>query len=282
MKSNPALSPERAKLYCEWDDTERDVRALCSTLLTELGMSPPALEYVLGLKAYHRLPYLFALWATDDELRRQIGILLPLHSVGTKLLDNIIDNDQPYSTTDQMLGAYLMHYSMSSLCRLGNALRILEACDSDHFTLWQNMAREISRPARTFPSWMEYARIKTGLLFANYATMACLAGGTEEAVPAGRAFGEAFGNIIQIADDLADYVRLNEITGNLGHLLTSGGASFDEVRAEILDSQLRASTALRERPMAHDISFIVEAKAADALGKLEQLHASTPEEAGRA
>lgn len=275
MRSEPAPGPERAELYREWDEAEGAVRERCSTLLAGLGMSPPALEYVLSLKAYHRLPYLFAQWVTDGERRRRIGVLLPLHSVGTKLLDNIIDDDQPYSASDQILGAYLMHYSTSALCRMGDALGILEACDSDHFTLWQNMAREMSRPADTFAEWLGYARIKTGLLFANYASMGCLAGGAGESVAAARAFGESFGNIIQIADDFADYVRLNEVTGNLGHLIVSGRVTADEARAEILDSRRRAHAALRERPTAFDISFVVEAKAGDALEKLGRLQAAT-------
>jgi len=100
-------------------------------------------------------------------------------------------------------------------------------------------------------------------------------------VAAARAFGEAFGNIIQIADDFADHVRLNEITGNLGHLVATGRVTPDVARAEILDSRRLAHEALRERPMAFDISFVVEAKAGDALAKLEQLQASMSEGATR-
>lgn len=262
---------DAARFHEEWARTENAVRDRCAASLTRLGMSPPALAYVLGLKAYHRLPYLFALWVRDEEKRRHIAVYLCVHCVGTKLLDDIVDADQPYSPVDQVLGAHLMHEAVSSLCRLADPLAILDVCDTDHLALWQGMIREMRHPADSFATWMEHTRIKCGLLFASYITLACRAGRADEAITAGRTFGDAFGNLIQIADDLGDYSRLGERGGNLGHLLATGAVAPHIVRGEIRDSLQRALAALKEQPTIYDIAPIVEAKADDAARKLDEL-----------
>ncbi len=243
----------------EWRRAQELVIGRCVEMLTDLGMTPEGVQFVVDMKGYPRIPYFIALWVEDPRQRLELGAAACIHCIGIKLLDDLLDADQPLSRWDQILGVYLMQSSAATMGRYENAGATLQVFAEDYRTIWRLQLEEMrERPAALQP-WIRFASVKSGLLLATYAASACLAAGVPAAVEVAREFAIAYGVLFMIGDDLRDHVALGEEGGNLAHLVLTGRVDAAELIAEIRRWQDRACRALEARPVVYDLRAFIRA-----------------------
>jgi hypothetical protein len=215
----------------EWAEAQIVLFERLSTRLAGIGMTPAGLEYVRGMKGYPRIPYFASLWVPDPVQRRDLGIAICTHAMGIKLIDDLMDRDQPIEPWDQILGMYLTQSSTAVFCSYARAAEVTRVFDADYEVIWREQINEAQRPADSLESWIHYARIKSGRMMMCYASAACLAADVVERLPAARAFAEAFGVLFMIGDVIRDHLDLGEAGGNLVHLIETGRVRRDEAVA---------------------------------------------------
>jgi hypothetical protein len=232
-----------AALDAEWAEAQRILLDRCERLLAGLGMSDAGLAYVRQMKGYPRVPYFAAIWVPEARQRRELGMAICMHAMGIKLVDDLMDADQPIRPWDQILGVHLMQAATTVFGRYAAPDRVLAAFDDDYRVIWRKQVEEASRPADSLETWIGYARVKSGRMMMCYATAACLAADVADRVPAARDFTEAFGVLFMIGDDLRDFRDLDEKGGNLVHLIRTGRVDADRTVEAIRhwrDEALRA------------------------------------------
>lgn len=242
----------------EWQAAQEAVIERCLAILADVGMSEEGLRYVRDMKGYPRIPYFTALWVMDAERRKELGIAVCIHAIGIKLIDDLVDKDQDISHWDQALGVFLLQSTMAMAGRYDSPRAVLDVFEEDYRVIWRKQLEEMRQPAFSMDSWVDYASVKSGLMLANYAGVACLAGGVPESQEAARTFAEAFGVLFMMGDDLRDYQELHETGGNLSHLVVTGQISHELLLSTINYWHTRAVEALRSRPIAHDVTPFVD------------------------
>ncbi|GGK06691.1 hypothetical protein GCM10010123_40590 [Pilimelia anulata] len=235
--------PTFADFKAEMADSHARVVARCLAELAELGMSAAGLAYVRELRGYPRTPYYATLWVRDPRARRAIGEGLGVHAVGVKLLDDLIDGDTPLGPRDQIFGAHLIMLGAALLAGRERPADVLAALVADYRDIWRQEVVEVTAPhPATLDAWLAAARIKAGVMIANYAALACLAGGAPDGVPRARSFGEALGVLYMIGDDVTDFDD-GERAGNLVHLVATGRVDRAALAAAIGGWRDRAAAA---------------------------------------
>jgi hypothetical protein len=231
----------------EMDASQARVVDRCLTELTSLGMSPQGLDFVRDLQGYPRTPYYTTLWVRDPRARADLGAGVSIHAVGVKLIDDLIDDDQPLSPRDQIFGVQLLSVGTTLLAGRERPVEVLRTLEEDYRDIWRQEIVEVAAPRpTTVESWIAAARIKAGVMLANYAAVNCLAAGLPELVPTAREFGEALGVLYMIGDDAVDFDDIDERDGNLAHLVASGAVELAEVVAAIDEWRGRAVAAVRQ------------------------------------
>jgi len=242
----------------EWMEAQAATLARADALLAATGASAEMRRYVADMKGYPRIPYLAALWVPDRDRRVAIGAAVCVHAIGIKLLDDLLDQDQPYSRWDQALGVFLMQAAAASLAQHESPALAMDAFARDYEVIWRMQLLEAAVPPRTLSAWIEYARVKSGRMMASYAEVACLAGGAPEAIPAARDFAEAVGVLFMIGDDLRDLAETGEAPGNLAWMAKQHVVTRGEVLAAIDAWAARAGASIRSRAPSHDLSSFVD------------------------
>jgi hypothetical protein len=237
----------------EMADIHQRVLRRCLRELTDLGMSEAGLTYVRELRGYPRTPYYMTIWVADPVLRRELGVGVCVHAVGVKLIDDLIDDDQPIGVRDQIFGVQLLSVGTTLLGSHRRPARVLSVLEADYRDIWRQEVREVNAPRPTdLESWIAAARIKAGVMLANYGAVACLAGGDDRDVPRARDFGEALGVLYMIGDDVIDHTEHGERDGNLTHLVATGRVAVADLHAEIDRWRDRAVTSVRGARTACD------------------------------
>jgi hypothetical protein len=250
----------------EWDEVARRVRAENQAVLTDLGMGPETLAYVLKFRGFAKFPHLTTMWVLDPDLRMELGVHCGMHCIGIKLVDDLLDGDQPYPSSDLGMGVYLIQRAICQIGQHANPAAVLECTQRDYAVFWRVQLDEMKRPPENKAEWVACASVKSGLIIANYGEMACLAGDARESIAPSRDFGLAIGNLGMIADDLVDYVKLGQRAGNLGHFIKTGVVSRQEVVDLVEEQRQTAKRSLRAGgPIAHDIDAVVDFYADDIL-----------------
>lgn len=260
------MSAGSAAFRQEWDEVARRVRAENESVLTGLGMGPETLAYVLKFRGFARFPHLTTMWVLDPDVRMELGVQCGVHCIGIKLVDDLLDADQPYPSSDLGMGIYLLQRAVCKIGQHANPAAVLDCTQRDYAVFWRVQLDEMKKPPENKAEWIACAEVKSGLIIANYGEMACLAGNALESIEPSRVFGRAIGNLGMIADDLVDYVKLGQRAGNLGHFVKTGVVSYDEV-VDLVEQERRvAKQALRAGgPIAHDIDDVVDDYADDIL-----------------
>jgi hypothetical protein len=259
LTGNPAFDEE-------WRQAQALTLADCRRVLSAAGMSRDALAYVMDMKGYPRIPYFAVLWVGDRARRIRLGSAVCMHAIGIKLLDDVLDGDQPFAVSDLMLGVLLIQVSTAELGGHDNAGEVLRQFERDYKVIWAHQLEEAKTPALSLRDWVRYARVKSGLMMADYAAVACIAAGHPDASQPARRFAEAVGVLFMAGDDLRDFRELGERDGNLGFLLDDGRVSADDADAELSRWMTVAGDATRTLPPHHDVlpaleSFAVGLKA---------------------
>jgi hypothetical protein len=232
----------------EWVLAQRVLLERITDRLAGIGMTSAGLEYVRQMKGYPRIPYFASLWVPDPVQRQELGIAICTHAMGIKLVDDLMDGDQPIRPWDQILGMFLTQSSTATFGAHRRPAEVLRVFDEDYEVIWREQINEAERPAHDLESWIHYARIKSGRMMMCYASAACLAADVVERLPAARAFCEAFGVLFMIGDDIRDHRDLGEAGGNLCHLIDSGRVSRDAAVAATRWWRAEALRALDEFP----------------------------------
>jgi hypothetical protein len=259
------LSDRQTDFRREWDDVAAEVRAECLEVLTDLRMGEEALAYVKRFRGVPRFPHLSVQWVLDAGVRRRLGVHAGLHCVGIKLVDDLLDGDQPYPARDLGMGVYLVQRATSQFGQYANPAAVLASSQRDFATFWRVQLDEMRRPPETREEWLACASIKSGLLIASYAEMACLAGDVPDSVAPSRTFSQCMGTLVMIADDLVDYVKLGQRDGNLGHFLRTGRVSLGEIHEMVETLRADSRQALRQAPTAYALDSVVDDFADDVL-----------------
>jgi hypothetical protein len=241
----------------EMDASQARVVERCLSDLASLGMSQQGLDFVRDLQGYPRTPYYTTLWVRDPRARADLGAGVSIHAVGVKLIDDLIDDDQPLSPRDQIFGVQLLAAGTTLLAGRDRPVEVLKTLEDDYRDIWRQEIVEVSAPRPTsVESWIAAARIKAGVMLANYAAVNCLAGGAPEMLAPARQFGEALGVLYMIGDDAVDFDEIDERDGNLAHLVRSGAVGAGEVAAVIDEWRDRAVAACRQgEPICDMVPF---------------------------
>lgn len=267
--SQPSSAGVPTDLMSEWDDVHVEVRGRLVGQLTALSLSRRTCEYVAGLRLYLRAPFLLTLWVPDRRLRRELTYDLVVHVVAMKLFDDLLDADTDCDRYELGICLPLWQTATESLCRRApDPRRVLSVLRSEFMTISTGQLRTKWEPARDLPQWRAHAETYGGCFLGCYGTLAALAGGVPNACGPAGSFGHAFGMIVTVADDLRDYQRKGERSGNLANLLHSGGATVDEVVALVEELRAQAADSARRLPMAYDVGSVVDLYADDVLRRM--------------
>jgi hypothetical protein len=243
----------REQFDAELEECERLVRERCMAALSDIGMSTQGLRHVEAMEGYPRVPYHMVLWVLDPELRKELGMAICTHAVGVKLLDDLFDADQQIPPRDLLLGVYLFQLATVTFGSHQNHAEVLQVLEEGQRRVWQHAFEEKRGVPTSLDAWLVNARTKSGLMLATYAQIACLACGATESVAKARAFAEAFAVLYTMGDDWMDYAGLNELEGNLAHLVASGQVSLDDFREAAKYWRGAATEALTGAPTACDL-----------------------------
>jgi hypothetical protein len=243
----------REQFEAEIEECERLVRERCLAALSDIGMSTQGLRHVEAMEGYPRVPYHMVLWVLDDELRKELGQAVCTHAVGVKLLDDLFDADQQVPPRDLLLGVYLFQLATVTFASHRNHVEVLRELEEGQRKVWRHAFEEKSATPTTLDEWVVNARTKSGLMLSTYARVACLAAGAAESAAAAAAFGEAFAVLYTMGDDWMDYAGLNELEGNLAHMVASGQVSLEEFREAARHWRGAATEALTGASTACDL-----------------------------
>jgi hypothetical protein len=232
----------------EWTAAQGVLLDRITDRLAGIGMTADGLRYVRQMKGYPRIPYFASLWVPDPVQRRELGVAICTHAMGIKLIDDLMDGDQPIQPWDQILGMFLTQSSTAVFGGYHRPAEVLRVFDEDYEVIWREQINEAQRPAHDLDSWIHYASIKSGRMMMCYASAACLAADVPDRLPAARAFCEAFGVLFMIGDDIRDHRDLGEAGGNLCHLIRTGRVSREQAVAATRWWRAEALRALDESP----------------------------------
>jgi hypothetical protein len=241
----------------EWQDCQASMMRHCLEILGEVRMSQHGLRYVADLKGYPRIPYLSVIWVPVRTTRVDLGTAVCMHAIGIKLLDDLLDGDQDLDRWDQILGVYLIQVTSAVFSGYPHASEAMRRFENDYRTIWRMQLEEARAPARSLDEWVRYARIKSGLMMACYADVACLAGTVKHCVPSARDFAEAIGVLFMIGDDIRDHAESGETRGNLVELIRQGQIDRKGAIVTITAWCSQALCAIRRNPPVYDLSSFV-------------------------
>lgn len=251
--------------FREWNDVTERVHRKCHDTLARIGVSERGLAYVDHFQGVAKFPYLVTAWIPDSSLRMALGVHAGVHCVGIKLIDDLLDCDQPYDSWDLGPGVYLVQMATCEMGQYHNSKEVLEIHRHDFDLIWKAQIGEARRPPATPDEWLQCARLKSGRLLATYGAAASLAANIPEAVQPSRIVGECIGTLVMIADDLVDHAKLGQTRGNLGSFLKDGTVSCEHVASMIEELRQTAFRALEISRTAHDIGFFINILADDVL-----------------
>ncbi|GIF10089.1 Moenomycin biosynthesis protein MoeN5 [Actinoplanes teichomyceticus] len=269
MSSAPAayLVPDGVPrdLAAELDDAHRYVSGLLMDTMEEFRASPELVRYVGDLRLYLRAACLLTMWLPEERLRREVAGEIAMHIAAMKLFDDLLDDDSGFDRFELALCLLLEQRAVSRLAgRADDPRAVLRTVEDNFVTVGLGQLRTKQVPAVDLASWRAHAETYGGCFLSLYGTLAALAGRRPQACAAATDFGWGFGMIVTIADDLRDYERHGERTGNLGHLLRTGRVTEAELRG-LLEEARRRATPPADVWCAHDLRPIIDRYADDVL-----------------
>lgn len=263
------MSGPSPELLTEWDEAHRATRDRLMGYLGDLGASSATCEYVGGLRLYLRAPFLLTVWVPDRERRRDLTYHLAAHVIGMKLFDDLLDADTELDRYELGGCLPLWHSATEALCRgAGDPQAVLRLIRDDFEIVSTGQLRTKRHPAASLAEWRAHADTYGGGFLGCYGSLAALAGGVPGAYEAATRLGYAFGMIVTIADDLRDYERKSERTGNLAHLVRTGATRLDEVCELIEELREIGVRAAGHLPVAYDVAPVVGLYADDVLNRM--------------
>ncbi|MEU4526625.1 hypothetical protein AB0F49_00180 [Micromonospora ureilytica] len=254
-------------LSVELDDGHQRLRAGLMDQMRRFGASAELVEYVGGLRLYLRAAYLLTVWLPEIEQRRRIAGHIAQHIVAMKLFDDLLDDDSGFERFELALGLLLEQQSIARLAELAeDANVVLGTVEESFVTIGTGQLRTKREPATDIASWRTHASTYGACFLGLYGDLAALAGRVPEAIRPAREFGQGFGMLVTIADDLRDYERHGERIGNLGHLLLTGRVSVEELR-DLVEEMREFAYPTPEVATVHDLRPIVDLYADDVLNR---------------
>lgn len=240
------------------NDSQRDVEDHLEEHLHRWGCSPGLLAHTRTMRLYFRVPHMLTVWL-EEPTRTRVARLLGLHLLAMKLLDDVVDDDSGLATRDLLQAFFLaQNAAVAGLCGSSADPAALAArldADLEAVTLGQVATK--AEPAVDLAGWLRHAESYGGRFLALYGSLACDAGNRLDMDVAARGFGRAFGLVITMADDLRDYDRHGERTGNLRHLVVSGAVDVDDAVAAVRRLADEACDAVRTGEPAEDLRPLV-------------------------
>lgn len=252
-------------LTVELDDEHQRLRQKLMATMRGFGATAGLVEYVGALRLYLRASYLLTVWLPDREQRRAVAVDIATHVVAMKLLDDLLDDDSGFDRFELALCLLLEQQSTARLAeKAGDPLRVLHELESNFVTVGTGQLRTKREPADDLTSWRRHADTYGATFLGLYGTLAALAGRVPEAVEPANRFGRGFGMLVTIADDLRDYERHGERTGNLAHLILTGRVTVDELH-DLVEEMRQFARPTAGVPTVHDLGPLIDLYADDVL-----------------
>lgn len=252
-------------LAAELDDTHRYVAGVLMDTMREFQASPELVRYVGNLRLYLRAASLLTMWLPEYRLRQEVAGEIAMHIAAMKLFDDLLDDDSGFDRFELALCLLLEQRSVSRLAhRAADPRAVLTVVEENFVKVGLGQLRTKRKPAVDLRGWQAHAETYGGCFLSLYGTLAALAGRSPQASAAATDFGWGFGMIVTIADDLRDYERHGERTGNLGHLLRTGRVTEAELR-ELVEEVRERATSPAGLWCAHDLRPIIDRYADDVL-----------------
>jgi len=262
-------SPIPTELLAEWDIAYEEARARILDGARDHGALPATVEYISAMRFYIRSPFPLTLWVPDPTVRMELTCDLAMHIVGMKLLDDLIDGDNDVDRYDLGGCLLLQHRAVRGLtARAQEPRHILEVLDDEFVTIGVGTHRSRSEPAQNLAQWRDRAEAYGSAFLGCYGTLAAIAGGVPEAIGPANLLGRRLGMIVTIADDLTDYYRNGQRTGNLGHLIKTDQVTTTEVAELVEEMRSSAAGLLRESPPVYDVTPVVDLYADDVVTRI--------------
>lgn len=253
------------------NDSQRDVQDHAYARLRAWGGGEDLVAHVATMRLYFRVPHMLTVWLAGDA-RRAVARALALHLLAMKLLDDVVDDDSGLDRID-LLQAYFraQNESLRDLCALSaDPAGLVDRLTDDLAVVTAGQVRTKREPAQDLPGWLAHAETYGGRFLALYGSLAADAGRRPDVEEPARAFGRAFGLVITIADDLRDYDRHGERSGNLRHLLVQGRVALAEAVALVEGLRREATAAVRAGDPGEDLGPLVDSYADEVVERLAQ------------
>lgn len=236
----PVADPPPIDFESEWLLIQEKIQSEMRTVLKNHGATDCLLRYVAEMKGYPRVPCFAAAWIADPIERTHHAIGHCLHAVGTKLLDDVIDQDQEVANADLALGHVLIQHALARLPADAGVLGFtLQAWQP----IWAYVVREPQTVIQDVDTWFSGAEIKAGRMMEFYARISSR---TAQSITApedriARAMN-LVGQIYMVGDDIRDWHVLGERQSNLFAMIADNNEA-QQIACDRLDGM---SKELRE------------------------------------
>jgi hypothetical protein len=273
MREEPASHIRSTGFSDRWDRITESVDSNVADALSTVDPTGVLQRYCASLGLYRRVPFLVTCMLAGTPNRNAVAVAIGMHIIGMKLLDDVIDQDTSQATASLVCGGLqLLHRAMA-------LLDSIEPGGLNHTFLSKEMAALVSglnrsktSPAIDFVQWRRIASTYGGGFLRIYGRLAGHVVGDRRAAELAGRFSYAFGNIITIADDIVDYEKNDERSGNLGELLATGAVSSRVVCEVVMKMRAVCLCSIKTALERDDLAGIVNHYAGDVVDRIIPRH----------
>jgi hypothetical protein len=253
----------------EMEDTSCRIRDEIVMALQSVNVGAEVVEYVRGCHLYFKAPFLLTMWQLAPEMRMKLAIDMGMHIMSLKLGDDLVDNDMSTDRLSLGVGSlHLSHLAVKRMCNYLDPSALLPFLSDSMAELCRAQILATRNPAATLTEWREHADGYGGGFLRIYARIATLSDETKFAVDSACRFATGFGNLITLADDLQDYSRTGERSGNLAALIVDSVVSVEDVTAFVNEMRDVAIFGSRGQQTAYDLRPVIDFFVSDILSRM--------------
>lgn len=215
----------------EWQMAERVHTDMALRLLTQFECPKSMEGYVLSRKGFVRWVYPMSGWIPQSDIRYIAGSAFAMHSLGMKLLDDIIDADTQFSPSDLLVGYQFCNQACTELASIGAIDEFLSIYNEFWPDIWRHVKKEPGAVYSKLSEWIDSSYSKCGRLLHSYAAVASLIIDRPEITSRLEPAFRAMGVILTLLDDLRDYESPAEQHANVRRMIERGVVTRSDVEA---------------------------------------------------
>lgn len=240
----------------EWNAAEQFLFSQCIAICDSIELPEEFRNYVLSSKGFSKYIYPLSAWVCKPEIRFSTGCAFALHCYGIKLLDDIIDQDQPFTDADLVsAGTAFCNQALSDLGKVGALSIAMELYPVYWPQIWRHTRKEPTTVINTLDHWAQSARIKCGRILAYYGEIACVMSGLTQEAAHVKSGLEAMGIVYTVLDDIRDAHNPREQHSNIKVLIDRGAVDRGAAAAMVDAAAAEFESCIEAAPPAFPVFY---------------------------